>query len=274
MVIKLSIPKERVNVVIFDYIQGITIHNDKKIMDSSDELKLVDRLRKISNQGYYVCQRTISEAYAKKAIEFPNSLLVAVFEDRRGRVLREVYDDKLLGFVSCTYRENNGENNGEEGPLNARETVKNLHIDLICASSDKKAKGLGSVLMRFINSYAKHYSINVISLEAATIELACNFYDKKFNFKFKDRLLDCDLLRRRRLRSNKTEDPLAKYDHERMFNMTFEPSLYRTLTRTSLPPRRFRPYSMSGNGRRTNKNLTRKLSKTRRFKSTLKKKER
>ena len=86
--------------------------------------------------------------------------------------------------------------------------------------------------MNYIKDYAEHYSIDVVSLEAATIELACNFYDPKFGFKFDDENLDCESLRRPRLRTNKTKNPLARFNNNRMFDMSIKPELSRKLMKS------------------------------------------
>lgn len=257
MLLKLVLPNSilkyipGINVVIFDYIKEKTILNNKVVHDKSEVLKLINRIKDMANQnqGYRVCQKAIGSFYAKNALRLGNDgndLHIIVFEETGKTELRRrgVFKDKLLGFVSCSYHENN-ENNEEANFVDMRELVKRIHIKLICVSADQRVKGLGSSLMKYIYKYANHYNINVVSLEAATIELACNFYNPKFGFNFNDKKLNCKSLRRPRLRNNKNEHPLARFPHNRMFNMSRPVKLSRKLTRRVKPPTRYVPESFT-----------------------------
>ena len=254
MVLKLVLPDRilknipGINVAIFDYIKGKTILNGEGVHDKSEVLKLIDRIKDMANQnqGYRVCQKEIGSFYAKNALRLGNDgndLHIIVFEETGKTELRRrgVFKDKLLGFVSCSYHENNE----EASVVDTRRLTKKIHINLICVAADQRVKRLGSSLMKYINDYAKHYNIDVVSLEAATIELACNFYNPKFGFKFDDKKLNCKSLRRPRLRTNKTENPLARFNHNRMFDMSRPVELSRKLTRRVKPPTRYVPESFT-----------------------------
>ena len=201
------------SVLIGDFYAGKSIFN-KKTITGRQESDMRNRMFRMLRQTYDVCQKSISKKYAIDSLRTCNFSIV-VFENVGERTTKQgvKYLDNLKGFMTCTISEEDRE----------------MKVDLVCAAY----RGLGTLLMSYIRSYAKHYRMKSIKLDAATIELACKFYGPKFGYEFsgEDSETDCKGMERRKLRSNKLNQVYARQSDEKMFEMTYQTGIEPRTTR-------------------------------------------
>ncbi len=188
------------SVLIIDNFREEVAFWNGSILSPVSELDLKRVFSVLKLQSHKVCRGLIGKQYVHGKFDDidESSLLILVFENN-SRVFelrsKKIPWQRLRGFTAC------------------KVTRSKVIIDLVCATFPR----LGTELINYILRYADKYKKLNVHLEAATIELACNFYPR-FGFKFTKKKKEKKAKHEKRCKEDGTVDSSGLAD-SKMFKM-------------------------------------------------------